>query len=108
MNIGPLFMVKTPDFELYRFGKKDVELRAVKKPWRNARVGDVATIQCGRRLFRKRIVGIHRGGLASIFRQVDYKRIFPHAATVFDAVRLTRTRIPFAEEYVAFELTEFV
>lgn len=101
-------MVKRPDFELYRFGQKDVELRAVKRPWRNAQVGDVATIQCGRQHFRKRIVEIHRGGLARIFLQVDYRRIFPEAASVFDAVRLTRVRIPLAQEYMAFELTEFM
>jgi hypothetical protein len=108
LNVGPLFMVKRPDFELYRFGQKDVELRAVKRPWRNAQVGDVATIQCGPQLYRKRIVGIHRGGLARIFLNVDYRRIFPQAASVFDAVRLTRARIPLAQEYMAFEFTEFI
>jgi len=48
-------MVKKKYFDLYRFGRKDVELRAVKPQWKNSKVGDIATIQCGRGIFRKRI-----------------------------------------------------
>jgi len=33
----PLFMVKKEYFDLYRFGKKDVELRAVRPQWKTAR-----------------------------------------------------------------------
>lgn len=64
---------------MYRFGKKDVELRAVKPQWKNSKSGDIATIQCGRNIYRKKIIKIHRGTLARIFRDVDYKRVFPEA-----------------------------
>ncbi len=107
-KVGHTFTVKRGDFEQYRFGKKDVELRAIEKPWRNAHVGDVAAIRCGRKMFRKRIVGVHCGGLARIFLRVDYKRVFPRALTVFDAVRLAKKLIPYQREYVAFELKDFV
>ena len=45
----PLFMVKKRYFEMYESGVKDVELRVIKPPWKNSKVGDVATILCGRR-----------------------------------------------------------
>lgn len=101
-------MVKKADFELYRYAKKDVELRAIKAPWKNAKKGDVATIQCGRKIYRKRIANIHHGGLARIFMDINYKRIFPQASNIFEAVRLTRKRIPLEQQYVAFELEDFV
>jgi len=83
----PLFMVKKRYFDFYRFGKKNVELRAVKPQWKNSKPGDIATIQCGRlRIIRKKIINVHRGTLAKIFLKVDYKRIFPEASTVFEAV----------------------
>jgi ASC-1-like (ASCH) protein len=44
----PLFMVKRKYFDMHRSGKKDVELRDVKPQWKNSKVGDKATIQCGR------------------------------------------------------------
>jgi ASC-1-like (ASCH) protein len=107
-RIGPLFMVKKADFELYRFAKKDVELRAVKTPWRNAKIGDVATIQCGRKIYRKRIANIHHGGLARIFMDIDYRRIFPQVSSIFEAVRLTRKRMPSEQQFMAFELEDFI
>jgi len=106
-RVGPLFMVKWADFEEYRFGKKDVELRAVKGPWKNARAGDVVTIQCGRRIFRKRVVNVFLGSLARIFMDVNYKRVFPQASTVFEAVWLTRRLIPGEQDFMAFELEDF-
>ena len=99
-------MVKKEYFTLYRFGKKDVELRAVRSQWKNSKIGDIATIQCGRDIFRKRITKVHRGSLARIFMDVNYKRIFPEASTVFKAVKATRELYPYAEEFMAFELEE--
>ena len=101
-------MVKKVYFDLYRFGRKDVELRAVRPQWKNSKVGDIATIQCGRGIFRKRITKVHRGSLDRIFEDVDYKRIFPEASTVFEAIKATRELYPDAEEFMAFELEEFV
>lgn len=65
---------------------------------------DVATILCGRQILRKKITKVHRGNLVRIFKQVDYKRVFPEASTVFEAVKATRQLYPKAEEFMAFEL----
>ena len=104
----PLFMVKRKYFDLLRFGKRDVELRAVKRQWKNSKIGDIATIQCGRQLLRKRIINVHRGPLARIFLNVDYKRVFPEASTVFKAVKAAVEIYPSAEEFMAFELEDIV
>ena len=101
-------MVKKEYFTLYRFGKKDVELRAVRPQWKNSKIGDIATIQCGRQLLRKRIINVHRGTLARIFLDVDYKRVFPEASTVFQAVKAAIEIYPGAEEFMAFELEDIV
>ncbi len=103
-----MFMVKKEYFDLYRFGKKDVELRAVRPQWKNSKVGDIATIQCGRSIFRKKITKVHRGSLARIFKNVNYKRIFPKASTIFEAVRETRKLYINEEEFMAFELQDFL
>jgi len=100
----PLFMVKREAFELCKLGQRDVELRAVRPQWKNSKPGDIATFQCGREIFRKRITRIHRGTLALIFLKIDYKRIFPKASTVFEAVRATREFYPKTEDFIAFEL----
>ena len=100
----PLFMVKKEYFDLYRIGKKDVELRVIKPQWKNGEPGDIATIQCGREIFRKKITKIHRGTLARIFKDVDYKRIFPEASTMFEAAESTKELYPKAEQFIAFEL----
>jgi len=107
-GVMPLFMVKREAFDLYRFAKRDVELRAVKCQWKNSKPGDIATIQCGRDIFRKKITKIHRGTLARIFLKVDYKRIFPEASTVFEAVTGAKILYPDAEEFMAFELEDIV
>lgn len=104
----PLFMVKKKSFDSYRFGKRDVELRTVKPQWKNSKVGDIATIQCGRNTLIKRITKIHRGSLARILLDIDYKRIFPDASTVFDAVKATKEIYPNAQEFMAFELEDIV
>ncbi|MDH5266212.1 MAG: hypothetical protein OEW62_00885 [Candidatus Bathyarchaeota archaeon] len=101
-------MVKKEAFDSYRFGRRDVELRAVKRQWKNSKAGDIATIQCGRQILRKRIVKVHKGSLARIFLKVDYKRIFPEASTVFEAVKLTKEIYSDAEEFMAFELEPLV
>jgi len=49
-----------------------------------------------------------RGSLARICKDVDYKRIFPRASTVLEAVKATRELYPDAQEFMAFELEEFV
>jgi len=105
-GVMPLFMVKREAFDLYRFGKRDVELRAVKRQWKNSKPGDVTTIQCGRDIFRKKITKIHRGTLARIFLKVDYKRIFPEASTVFEGVKAAKRLYPDADEFMAFELED--
>jgi len=104
----PLFMVKKKYFDLYRFGRKDVELRAVKPQWKNSKPGDIATLQCGRQILRKRITKVHKGSLSRIFEDVDYKRIFSEAQTVSEAEKATRQIYPDAEEFMAFELEDFV
>ena len=101
-------MVEKKYFELYRFGRKDVELRGVKRQWKNSKPGAIATIQCGRQALRKRITKVHRGTLARIFLKVNYKRIFPEAQTVFEAVSATKELYPDAEEFMAFELEDVV
>jgi len=107
-DVMPLFMVKRKAFDLYRFGKRDVELRSVKRQWKNSEADDIATIQCGRDMFRKRIKKVHRGTLARIFLKVDYKRIFPEASTVFEAVKAAKELYPNAEEFMAFELEDII
>jgi len=102
----PLFMVKREAFDFARLGKRDVELRAVKRQWKNSKAGDIATIQCGRDIFRKKITKIHRGTLARIFMKVDYKRIFPDASTVFEAVKAAKELYPKEQEFMAFELED--
>jgi len=102
-------MVKRKDFDFYRFGKKDIELRAVKPQWKNSKAGDTAVIQSGRkRMLRKKITKVHRGTLARIFLKVDYKRVFPKASTVFQVVKKTKQIYPDAEEFMAFELEDIV
>ncbi len=102
----PLFMVKKKAFSLYESGKRDLELRAVRPQWKNSKVGDIATIQCGRDILRKRIVKIHQGTLARILLKVNYKRIFPDAKTVFEAARSAKEYYPAEEEFMAFELKD--
>jgi len=101
-------MVKRRFYDLIESGIKDVELRDIKPQWKNSRVGDIAVIQCGRNLLRMRITKVHRGTLAIIFKNVNYKRIFPEASTVFEAVKSTREIYPDAEEFMAFELKDIV
>jgi len=86
------------DFNSYKSGKKDVDLRTVRPQWKNAKAGDIATLQCGRETLRKRIKKVHKGKLARIFKEVDYKRIFPEATTVFRAVHSTRELYPDAKD----------
>lgn len=105
-DIMPLFMVKKESFESYRLGERDMELRAVKPQWKNSKVGDIATIQCGREILRKKITKIYRGTLARLLLKVDYQRIFPHASTVFEAVNAVKEFYPDAKEFMAFELED--
>jgi ASC-1-like (ASCH) protein len=100
-------MVKKKYFELHKSGKIDVELRDVKPQWKNSKTGDIAIIQSGRKnMLRKRITKIHRGSLARIFMDINYKRIFPEAATMFRAVHSIRELYPKAKEFMAFELED--
>ena len=103
----PLFMVKKRNFDLYRVDKKNVELRAVKPPWKNSKVGDTATILCGRQICRKRIVKVHRGSLAKIFWNINYKRIFPEASTIFDAAKKVKAIYQDDNIFMAFELEPY-
>jgi len=101
----PLLMVKKRFFEQYESGKTDVVLKNVQPQWKNSRVGDEAVLQSGREnILRKRIVKIRRGSLARILKDVNYKRIFPDARTIFEARRMAREIYPEDEEFMAFEL----
>ena len=98
-------MIKRKFFERCKSGEMIVVLRNVQRQWKNSRVGDEAVLMSGKeRILRKRIVRIHRGSLAKILRDVDYKRIFPNAKTIFEANRMTREIYPEDEEFIAFEL----
>jgi len=101
-------MLKKKSFDSYRFGRRDVELRTVRPQWKNSQPGDIASLQCGRQILRKRITKVHRGTLARIFLEVDYKRIFPEASTMFEAVKVTKQIYPDADEFMAFELEDIV
>ena len=101
----PLLMVKKRFFQQYKSGKTDVVLKNVQPQWKNSRVGDEAVLQSGREnILRKRIVKIRRGSLARILKDVNYKRIFPDARTIFEARRMAREIYPEDEEFMAFEL----
>ena len=50
------------------------------------------------------MVKIHRGSLARIFKDIEYKRIYPNAKTIFEANRMTRDIYPEDTEFMAFEL----
>ena len=82
-----------------------VVLKNVQPQWKNSRVGDEAVLMCGKeRILRKGIVKIHRGSLARILKDLDYKRIFPSARTIFEVNRMIREIYPEDEEFMAFEL----
>ncbi len=100
----PLFMLKNKYFENFERGKTDALLKNVRSQWKNSKVGDITTLQSGRRILRKRITRICRGSLARIFLECDYKRIFPNATTVFEAVEIIRKIYPNSKEFMAFEL----
>jgi len=64
-----------------------------------------AVLQSGReRILRKKIVKIHRGSLARILKDINYKRIFPDAKTIFEVNRMVREIHPEDKEFMAFEL----
>ena len=101
----PLFMIKRRFFERCKSGEMIVQLRNIQPQWKNSRVGNEAVLMCGKkRILRKRIVKIHRGSLARILKDIDYKRIFPNAKTIFEANRMAREIYPEDEEFMAFEL----
>ena len=57
-----------------------------------------------RQVKEKKIVEIHRGSLARILKDINYKRIFPDAKTIFEASRMAREIHSEDEEFMAFEL----
>ena len=100
-----LFMIKRKFFEQCKSGEKDVELRNIQPQWKNSRAEDIAVLICGKeKIPRKRIVKLHRGSLAKILRDIDYKRIFPNAKTIFGASRMARQIYPEDKEFMTFEL----
>jgi len=103
-GIMPSFLVKKKFFLRYKSGEKDVVLRNVQRQWKNSRVGDIAVLLCGRNTLKKRIVKIHRGSLARILKDINYKRVFPDAKNIFEANRMAREIYPEDEEFMAFEL----
>lgn len=103
--MSPLFMVKKQNFDMYESGVKDVELRDIKRQWKNSKVGDIATILSGKRILRKKIKNIHRGTFGAIVYEVGgYSRMFPNAKNVFEMLREKNKLYPEAEEFMAFEL----
>ena len=52
----------------------------------------------------KRILKIHRGSLARILKDINYKRIFPDAKNISEASRMAREIYPEDREFMAFEL----
>ena len=101
----PLFMIKRKFFERCKSGEMIVVLRNIQPQWKNSRVGDEAVLMSGKeRILRKGIVKIHRGSLAKILKDLNYKRIFPDAKTIFEANRMAREIYPDDEEFMAFEL----
>ena len=101
----PLFMIKRKFFERSKSGEMIVVLKNVQPQWKNSRVGDEAVLMCGKkRILRKKIVKIHRGSLARILKDVNYKRIFPDAKTIFEANGMVREIYPEDKEFMAFEL----
>ncbi len=100
----PSFMVNKASFDSYKSGRKDVELRDVKPQWKNTKIGDVATFLCGRDVLKMKITKVHKGSLARIFLDISYRRVYPAAATVFEAVKITRKLYPDEKEFMAFEL----
>jgi len=98
-------MVKKQYFDMYESGIKDVELRDIKPQWKNSKIGDIATILCGRRILRKKIKNIHRGTFGAIVYEVGgYRRIFPNATNVLEMLREKKELYPDAEEFLGFEL----
>ncbi len=103
--MSPSFMVKKRYFDLYESGIKDVKLRDIKPQWKNTKVGDVATILCGRRILRKKVKSIYRGTFGAIVYEIGgYKRIFPNAKNVLEMLREKKELHPDAEEFLGFEL----
>lgn len=101
----PLFMIKRKFFERSKSGEMIVVLKNVQPQWKNSRVGDEAVLMCGKkRILRKGVVKIHRGSLARILKDIDYRRIFPDAKTIFEARTMVREIYPEDEEFMAFEL----
>lgn len=90
---------------MYESEIKDVELRDIKPQWKNTKVGDIATILCGRRILRKRIKNVHRGTFGAIVYEIGgYKRIFPNAKNVLEMLRERKQLYPDVEEFLCFEL----
>jgi ASC-1-like (ASCH) protein len=100
----PLFMLKKKYFELYASGRKTVELRAVKPQWKNCKPGDVAVLQSGKRVLRRKVKRIYRGSLAKIFLKCDYRKILPDAESVLEAVQTIKELYPTSKQFMAFEL----
>jgi ASC-1-like (ASCH) protein len=100
----PLFMIRKQFFEQYKSGKQDVELRKMRPQWKNSRVGNQAVLMCGKDILRKRILKVHTGSLARMLLNVNYRRIFPDARTIFEANRLAREIYREDKEFMAFEL----
>lgn len=67
----------------------------------------MALIQCGKKSLFKKITKIHKGSLARIFLDVNYKRVFPEATTILEAVKATKEIYQDSKEFVAFQLVDF-
>ena len=52
----------------------------------------------------RRVTRIPRSSSARILKDINYKKIFPDAKTIFEARRMARETYPEDEEFMAFEL----
>ena len=97
----PLFMVKKEVFEWVRTGQKTVELRKGKP-----KQGNNAVFQCGRKIFRGKIVKKEEGRLAEVLREDNYKRIIPSAHSLEEATEYIRKLYGTTEEpFTAYSFT---
>jgi len=73
----PLFMVKKEVLVWIKTGKKTIEVRKGR-----AKAGDQAVFQCGRHIFRRKIVRKDEGNLSTLLQDFNFKEIIPIAHSI--------------------------
>ncbi len=85
------FLVRFREVDYQNFqavvkGKKTVETRAATPKYQDIKPGDVLVMTCRGEKAEKIIKSVqHFWGLDQIFKQIDYRRIMPAAATIAEA-----------------------